>query len=125
MRSGVIVTTLLTMAGVSQAQDRPAGPTRPYAVVRIDSAAAIPARKIEIPARAAGDREFRIHPGLQADRSAHSRALDEMNAINNRRPRSFRFRPVMALKFDAADLDAPAHMSGIAPALIGLEPRPR
>lgn len=122
MRNGVVVTTLLTMAGVSHAQD---GPARPYAMVQVGRTATLPPREIEAPARPTSYREYRVDPGLYADRSAHTRALDEMNAINNRRPRTFRFRPVMALTFDAADLDGPARMSGIAPNLMGLKPRRR
>jgi hypothetical protein len=123
MRNGVIVTTMLMAAGASQAQERPAGPDRGYAVVSIGGGATLPAREIEPPAVPTSYRDFRVDPGLHVDRSAHTRALDEMNAINNRRPRTFRFRPVMALTFDAADLDGPTRVSGIAPNLMGWKPR--
>jgi hypothetical protein len=96
-----------------------------YAMVRIAGAATPPGRAIEAPTRPVNIRQYRIESGLRADRSAHTRALDEMNAINNRRPRTFRFRPVMALTFDATDLDAPARVSGIAPKLMGWRPEPR
>ncbi|ODP36153.1 hypothetical protein [Sphingomonas turrisvirgatae] len=123
MRSCVFVVTMLAIAGECHAERRPAAPSRPYAVVRLSGTAALPPSEIGGPARRASDREYRIDPSDHAERSAHGRALDEMNAINNRRPRSFRFRPVMALTFDAADLNGPARVSGIAPNLMGLASR--
>lgn len=97
---------------------------RPIPVVRIPPAPALRPRNLAFSPAPVSDRDYRINPSFRADRSAHSRALDEMNAINTRRPRAFRFRPVMALTFDAADMDGPARMSGIAPDLVGIQQRP-
>jgi len=97
-------------AGHLEFRDRPGGvmPT-------------LPVRAAAIPAVASRVRDYRIDPAFRIDRSAHARALDEMNAINLRRPSAFRFRPVMALTLDAADLDAPPRVAGIAPTLMGMK----
>lgn len=84
---------------------------------------ALPARVAAMPSAVSRIPDYRVGSSLYADRSAHTRALDEMNAINLRRPRAFRFRPVMALTLDAADLDGPPRMAGIAPTLMGVRAR--
>ncbi len=90
-------------------------------MVYLARAAALPPRETAAPRAPGGHRDYRIDPTFTDDRSAHGRALDEMNAINMRRPRAFRFQPVMALTFNAGDIDGPARMSGIAPDLMGMQ----
>jgi hypothetical protein len=117
MRYRIIAMTVMTLPMASQAQQTGAllAPQRQSAALDGLTATASP--------HSTHHRDYRVAPSAYADRSAHTRALSEMNAINMRRPRVFRFRPVMALTFDAADMDGPARMSGIAPNLIGMKPR--
>ena len=116
MRGTIFAFTIITLATSSQAQTRASGRLGSTDIARLPRIA---------PAVTAGIvRDYRVMASPHADRSAHRRALDEMNLINNRRPSAFRFRPVMALTVDAADLDGPARMTGIAPVLMGID-RPR
>lgn len=119
----VTITIVTVLAGgtcAAHAQDRGAT-TRPFALVRIVQAGGLRPRETELRVTRTSEPDYRVEPSSHIDRSAHTRALDEMNAINNRRPRVFRFRPVMALTFDAADLDGPTRMAGIAPSLVGMK----
>lgn len=100
------------------AQQR-ADTARPVPLAYIPHRAALPPSEQPAAKAPVSYSEYRIDPSFHSGRSAHSRALDEMNAINMRRPRPFRFQPVMALTFDAAQMDGPARMSGIAPNLMG------
>lgn len=92
-------------------------------MLQIAGTAMAPRSENAAPRPSASDR-YRIVRGLDGARSAHTRALDEMNAINMRRPRAFRFKPVMALTFDAADIDGTPRMSGMAPDLMGMQSNP-
>ena len=91
----------------------------PVPIAYISHGTALPLRERPLVTPRISDENYRIAPSFNTGRSAHGRAIDEMNAINTRRPRAFRFRPVMALTLDAADMDGPARMTGIAPSLMG------
>ncbi len=141
MRMGIIglsiTASIMTLPAVSHAQHGMAGRAATHLTLMDQQVASLQERRIAIvhiappapsplrpaPEIAAHRGEYRIAPSFAAGRSPHMRAMDEMNALNNRRPRIFRFRPVMALTLDPARLGAPARMSGIAPNLMGVSAR--
>ena len=118
--------TLVAGGATAQAQARQpdTGSADPFSIESVARGGDPSLRTSRAESQPIGNRDYRVTHEGRSDRSAHTRALGEMNALHNLRPRMFRFKPVMAVTFDAADLGGPARMAGIAPSLMGLKRRP-